>query len=65
MRTRVLTAWQDLVESLLKLGGEVKVEMAKREIKVSQLKSGGYIVHTLERPLEVGMGSAVGMQTDP
>lgn len=45
VRTRVLTARQDLVGSLLKVGGEVKVEVARRGIKVSQLKSDGYIVH--------------------
>lgn len=45
VRTRVLTAQQDLVGSLLKVGGEVKVKVARRGIKVSQLKSDGYIVH--------------------
>lgn len=64
MRTRVLTVQQDSVGSLLKLGGKVKVEVAKRGIKVSQLKSGGYIVYS-SGLWRMAWVVQAGMRTDP
>lgn len=49
---------------MLKLGGKVKVEVAKRGIKVSQLKSGGYIVHS-SGLWRMAWVVQAGMQTDP